>query len=218
VYTTIIFDLDGTLLDTLSGIATTCNIVLAKQGFPLHPIEDYRYFVGEGLKALMEKITPAGTGKDTIDACCGSFTELYADHWKNSCTVYAGMAELLLALRKNGFRLAVLSNKPHAFTSLIVEDFFPGQIFSLVYGHREGFARKPDPAVALEIAAKLGAQPAETIFIGDSGVDIRTGKAAGMLTVGVTWGFRRKAELQENQADLIINSPMELLHHVLPAT
>ena len=218
VYTSIIFDLDGTLLDTLEGLAGTCNAVLARYGFPLHVSESYRYFVGDGLTTLMERITPAGTDRQTRDECCGLFTELYAKNWKNSCTLYHGVPEMLEALRKHPFRLAVLSNKPHAFATLIVEDFFPGTLFSLVYGQREGRARKPDPAVALEIAATLGSNPVETVFVGDSGVDIQTGKAAGMLTIGVAWGFRGREELLESQADIIINTPMELLQHVVPST
>lgn len=123
---------------------------------------------------------------------------------------------MLAALKRNSFHLAVLSNKPHTFTAVIVEEFFPGTTFSLVYGQRDGFAKKPDPQVALEIAEQFGSKPYETVFVGDSGVDIRTGKAAGMLTAGVTWGFRDRKELLENQADIIINTPMELLHHVAP--
>jgi len=215
-HTSIIFDLDGTLLDTLAGLVITGNEVLARYGFPSHVSEKYRYFVGDGLKTLMERITPAGTGKYVLDECCGLFSDLYAKNWKFSCVPYDGVPEMLATLRKNSFPLAVLSNKPHAFTSLIVEDFFPGGIFSLVYGQRDGFAKKPDPEVALEIAARFGSRPSETVFVGDSGVDIRTGKAAGMMTVGVAWGFREREELMENKADIIINSPMELLHHVAP--
>ncbi|OGR18251.1 MAG: hypothetical protein A2X81_02410 [Desulfobacterales bacterium GWB2_56_26] len=217
-YTSIIFDLDGTLLDTLAGLVTTCNAVLARHGFPPHESEKYRYFVGDGLTTLMERIAPAGTGKSLLDECCGLFSELYEKNWKYSCLPYAGVPEMLAALRENSFHLAVLSNKPHAFTSLIVEDFFPGEVFSQVYGQRDGFAKKPDPEVALEIAARFGSKPSETIFVGDSGVDIRTGKSAGMMTVGVAWGFRKREELMENKADIIINSPMELLHHVAPLT
>lgn len=218
MYKSIVFDLDGTLLDTLSGLVSTCNAVLARFDFPLHSSEKYKIFVGDGLATLMERITPEGTGKPMLDECCRIFNDLYAKNWKNSCGPYAGVGELLQALRANSFHLAVLSNKPHAFTSIIVEYFFPGTTFSLVYGQRDGFAKKPDPQVALEIAAKLSCKPCETVFVGDSGVDIRTGKAAGMLTVGVTWGFRDREELLENRADIIINKPMELLNHVVPST
>jgi phosphoglycolate phosphatase len=214
-YTSIIFDLDGTLLDTLADIATTSNAVLARYGFPLHPQEKYRNFVGDGLTTLIERITPEGTGRQMIEECCALFNQLYAKNWKNTCTPYAGVSELLHRLREKSFNLAVLSNKPHAFATIFVDEYFPGDIFSLVYGQRNGFAKKPDPGVALEIAEKLGSRPADTVFVGDTGVDIRTGKAAGMLTVGVTWGFRSVSELREHRADIIINSPMELLQYVV---
>lgn len=217
-YTSIIFDLDGTLLDTLSGLSSTCNLVLARYGFPLHRQEEYRYFVGDGLTILMERITPEGTGKPIIDECCELFTQLYSKDWKSTCMPYEGIFEMVCALKENSFNIAVLTNKPHAFASIFVENFFPGDIFSLVYGQRDGFAKKPDPGVALEIAGKLGSQPGDTVFVGDSGVDIATGKAAGMLTVGVTWGFRSITELKEHHADIIINSPMELLRYVVPVT
>lgn len=215
-FTSIIFDLDGTLLDTLAGLAETCNTVLTGYGFPQHGQDQYRQFVGDGLTTLMERTTPAGTKRPVVEACCARFTELYAKSWRASCAPYAGIREMLAALRAKSFHLAVLSNKPHAFTSLIVDEIFPGGIFAQVYGQRDGFAKKPDPHVALGIAARFGSPPAETVFVGDSAVDIRTGKAAGMTTVGVAWGFRRREELMENNADIIINSPVELLDHVVP--
>lgn len=214
-YSSIIFDLDGTLLDTLADIATTANAVLARYGFPVHPQEKYRNFVGDGLTTLIERITPEGTGQQILAECCALFSQFYAENWRNSCTPYAGVLELLHKLRENSFNLAVLSNKPHAFAAIFVDEYFPGDIFSLVYGQRNGFAKKPDPGVALEIAEKLGSQPADTVFVGDTGVDIQTGKAAGMLTVGVAWGFRSVSELRGHDADIIINSPMELLQYVV---
>lgn len=216
-YSSIIFDLDGTLLDTLQDIATTSNAVLARYGFPLHTKEEYRHFVGDGLTTLMERITPEGTGKQKIDECCTLFSRLYAKNWKNTCAPYNGIAEMLRALREKSFHLAVLSNKPHSFASIFVDEFFPGNIFSQVYGQRDGFAKKPDPEIALAIAKNMNSVPGETVFVGDTGVDIRTGKAAGMLTVGVTWGFRSITELKGHHADIIINSPMELLQYVVPA-
>lgn len=216
-YSSIIFDLDGTLLDTLQDIATTSNAVLAGYGYPLHAKEEYRHFVGDGLTTLMTRITPEGTGKPIIDECCARFIRLYAKNWKRNCAPYDGVVEMLRVLREKSFHLAVLSNKPHSFAAIFVDEFFPGNIFSQVYGERDGFAKKPDPGVALAIAEQLGSVPGETVFVGDTGVDMRTGKAAGMLTVGVTWGFRSITELKEHHADIIINSPMELLQYVVPA-
>lgn len=216
-YSSIIFDLDGTLLDTLTGLAVTCNTVLEKHGFPCHIQDKYRYFVGDGLATLVKRITPEGTEEDILEGCMGLFTTLYARTWQSTCAPYPGVREMLEALRRRSIRLAVLSNKPHAFTTVFVDKFFPEGLFSLVYGQRDGYAKKPDPGTALEIAAQLGSAPRETVFVGDSGVDIRTGKAAGMFTVGVAWGFRGREELEEHNADIIITTPMELLDHVAPA-
>lgn len=217
-YSSIIFDLDGTLLDTLADIAETANAVLACHGFPGHPPEAYRHFVGDGMDRLIERITPEGVAGHVHEECCRLFLKLYRENWQKTCCPYPGIVEMLTALEKQRTRMAVLSNKTHAFTTLFVDRFLPGQYFSCVYGHREGFAKKPDPTVAFEIAGKLRVDPANMLFVGDTGVDIKTGKAAGMTTVGVTWGFRGIQELQANNADLIINSPMELLQYVHPLT
>lgn len=215
-YSSIIFDLDGTLLDTLADIAETANAMLAHHGFPGHPQAAYRYFVGDGMARLIERITPEGVAGRIHEECARTFLKQYQENWKNSCRPYPGILEMLNALKKQRVSMAVLSNKPHAFTTLFVDQFLPGQYFSCVYGHREGFAKKPDPAVALEIADKMRVEPATMLFVGDTSVDIRTGKAAAMTTVGVTWGFRGIQELQANSADFIINSPMELLQYVHP--
>jgi phosphoglycolate phosphatase len=210
----IIFDLDGTLLDTLNDIAETANAVLVRHGFPVHPHEAYKRFVGDGLYTLTKRITPQGTDESRVISCYKLFLELYAKNWSNTCRPYLGIEDLLAAIKKQGLSMAVLSNKPHEFTKLFVERYFPGEIFSHVYGQREGFAKKPDPRVALEIAERQGVRPEQVFFVGDTGIDIRTGKASGMITVGVTWGFRSIDELQQEHPDIIINSPLELLHYV----
>jgi phosphoglycolate phosphatase len=212
----IIFDLDGTLLDTLCDIAETANAVLVNHGFPVHAQQEYKNFVGDGLRVLIEKITPSNTKETIINSCCSLFLRLYAKNWKNTCRPYDGIKNMLAALKKQGFSMAVLSNKPHAFTKLFIDRYFPGELFVCVYGQREGFAKKPDPVVALDIAERLRAHPAEMLFVGDTAIDIRTGKASGMTTVGVTWGFRSVSELQNENPDIIINHPMELLQYVRP--
>ena len=211
----IIFDLDGTLLDTLQDIAATANAVLVRYGFPVHSLYDYKRFVGDGLKALIEKITPPGTGENIINGCCQLFLQLYAKNWQNTCHPYDGIEDMLVALRKQRLKMAVLSNKPHVFTKLFIDTYFPGQPFAYTYGQREGSPKKPDPTVALELAERLATPPEKMLFVGDTAIDIRTGKAAGMTTVAVTWGFRNLKELEKENPDLIINSPMELLQHAL---
>jgi phosphoglycolate phosphatase len=217
-FLSVIFDLDGTLLDTLVDLAATCNEVLCDHCFPVHPLHAYKTFVGDGLYVLMQKITPAGTDDEVIKQCCIQFTRRYSRSWKRNSCPYVGINDMLSALQNHGVSLAVLSNKPHDFTKLFVEHFFPAGLFSLVYGQRDGFPKKPDPSVALNIAAEFGTLPEETLFVGDSGVDIMTGKAARMVTAGVSWGFRSVVELKENNADIIVHNPLELEQYVVSAT
>jgi phosphoglycolate phosphatase len=214
----VIFDLDGTLLDTLADLAATCNEVLVYHHFPAHPTLAFKTFVGDGLQMLIKKITPVGTEEMVLQQCCELFTERYSRNWKRNSCPYEGINDMLSALKKHGVMLAVLSNKPHEFTRLFVDEFFPHGLFSIVYGQRDGLPKKPDPTVALEIAAQLGERPQHMLFVGDSGVDIKTGNAAGMTTAGVSWGFRSVQELTENKADIIVNSPLELEQYVLSAT
>jgi len=211
----IIFDLDGTLLDTLDDIAETANQVLDKLQMAQHPRDAYRHYVGEGLRILMQRSCPGGTDEKTIDHCCALFSEIYERDWKKRCRPYDGIEELLAALQNLDIPLAVLSNKPHHFAQMFAEEFLPQHLFRAVYGQRKGFARKPDPTVALQIAAELGTEPSRTIFVGDSAIDIATGKNAGMLTAGVLWGFRDVGELTAANADFIISQPMELVDHVV---
>lgn len=214
----IIFDLDGTLLDTLADIAETCNEVLAHNHFPIHPTVAYKEFIGNGLEILMKRITPVGTEEMVVEQCCKLFAEQYSQNWKRNSCPYEGINDMLSALKSYDVNLAVLSNKPHKFTKLFVDEFFPVKLFSIVYGQREGFPKKPDPAVAMEIAAQFGVRPQDTLFVGDSGVDIMTGKAAGMMTAGVSWGFRSVQELTDNNADIIVYNPLELERYVLSTT
>jgi phosphoglycolate phosphatase len=214
-YSSVIFDLDGTLLDTLVGLAETCNEVLTMHNFPTHPTLSYKDFVGDGLQSLIQKITPAGTDGIVLHQCSALFTKRYAQNWQRNSCPYTGISAMLSALKKHGVLLAVLSNKPHDFTKLFVDELLPRGLFSIVYGQREGFPRKPDPTVALEIAASLGCRRQDTVFVGDSGVDMMTGKAAGMTAVGVSWGFRSVQELTNNNADIIVHNPLELEQYVL---
>lgn len=217
-YSSVIFDLDGTLLDTLADLARTCNEVLTFHHFPTHPEPAYKTFVGDGLQMLIQKITPPGTKKNVLKKCSALFSELYSQNWRRNSCPYAGISDMLSALKKHGVMLAVLSNKPHEFTKLFVDEYFPGNLFSIVYGQRNGFPKKPNPAVALEIASMLNSHCQETLFVGDSGVDIMTGRRANMSTAGVSWGFRSVQELSDCKADIIVHNPSELKHYVLFST
>lgn len=214
LYKSAIFDLDGTLLDTLQDLATAGNAVLNECGYPQHPVDAYKYFVGDGLKVLMERITPSGSSASDIDRCCELFNTIYAEIWDKSSKPYEGIVEMLGLLQQKGIRCSVLSNKPHRFTSVYIKRFFPDSDFEVVFGQREGVEKKPDPAGALEIAELMNVTAAECIYIGDTAVDMQTGKSAGMFTIGVLWGFRQIEELQENNADMIVSTPMEIVEYV----
>ncbi len=213
--TSVIFDLDGTLLDTLQDLADASNQVLLNQNFPTHTTESYKLFVGQGLQHLIKQIVPPGTDNRIVEKCRADFEEIYSKIWNRNCCPYRGINDMLSALAKMGVRMGVLSNKPHSFTLPFTDEFFPNRPFEIVLGQREGFARKPNPDVALDIAKVLGSTPENTFFVGDSGVDMQTAANSGMRSIGVTWGFRTEAELIENGAERIINHPKELLNYVI---
>lgn len=214
-FKTAIFDLDGTLVDTLDDLAYAGNRVLEKRGFPVHPVDAYKHFVGDGLKVLMERITPTGVDEGEIQRCCELFTDVYDRCWDANSCPYPGIVDMLRALKQAGVRCSVLSNKPHQFTKIYVDRFFDSGDFEVVFGQREGVEKKPDPAGAIEIAKIMKVQPSECIYVGDTSVDMKTGKSAGMYTIGVLWGFRDEKELQQNRADLIVSSPEEIVEYVL---
>jgi len=217
-YSTIIFDLDGTLLNTLEDIVESLNLVLIRHGFSTHSSETYKNFLGNGLHNLMSRSVPENTTGSVIIDCCEEFTEIYSKNWmKNSCP-YKGISTMLTRLLDGGIKLAVLSNKPHAFTCLFVDEFFPKGVFSAVFGQRDSVKKKPHPEGALAIATLLQSPPETILFVGDSDVDIQTGRAAGMGTAGVSWGYRTVRELVRNKAQIIVNNPLEIVEYALSAT
>lgn len=211
----VIFDLDGTLLDTLEDLADAANATLAHFGFPGHSPAAYRYFVGEGLTTLITRIIPEeNRSPQEIAACMEIFMQLYSRSWDLKSRPYAGIIEMLQQLRQAGLQLGVLSNKPHAFTQLCVQRFFDADVFDFVFGQREGVPRKPDPAGAMEIAGLMQLQPQQVLYVGDTATDMQTGNGAGMLTLGVLWGFRERQELEKNKAGKIIGHPLEIVSYV----
>ncbi len=212
----IIFDLDGTLLDTLEDLAEAANKTLEFYGFPAHPVDAYRFFVGEGLKTLLQRIVPGSDRtEEQLQEYMKKFAEIYSQTWNRKTAPYEGIPEMLNDLTGAGLPLAVLSNKPHAFTELCVETFFPDKPFLHVFGQRDAVAKKPDPAGALDIAGKMGAAAEDILFVGDTATDMRTGNSAGMKTIGVEWGFRTRAELEENNAWKIVTHPVEVVSHAI---
>jgi len=211
-YEGIVFDLDGTLLDTLSDIANSSNEVLASHGLPTHDRLLYKQFVGNGVKILFEKAIPAELHSDDLIAnCCEGFKRVYAENWNVETTIYSGIGELLDALTANNIRRAVLSNKPHEATVVCVREFLANWSFDVVRGQQDPIPPKPDPGGALEIAKTIGLETDRFLYVGDTNVDMQTGANSGMYPIGVSWGFRPVEELVENGAKQIIDHPRELL-------
>lgn len=212
-YRAVLFDLDGTLLDTLEDLADSVNRVLAASGFPTHPVDAYRYFVGDGAAMLVRRALPERVLEDNaaIEACLAAFREDYGQFWRVKTKPYPGIPELLDALAERRVKRAVLSNKPHENTRQCVDALLPKAGFGAVLGQQSSLPRKPDPAGAFEVAAWLGTDPGAFLYLGDSGVDMQTALAAGMFPVGALWGFRPREELEANGARVCIASPGEVL-------
>jgi phosphoglycolate phosphatase len=211
-YQAVLFDLDGTLLDTLEDLATAANRALAGRSLPGHPQSAYRHFVGDGLRSLVERILPEPQrGAEEVQATMAAFEQEYARNWNERTAPYPGIAPMLDRLTEAGLRLAILSNKPDEFTRLCVERLLPNWTFAPLFGQRPGMPKKPDPTAALAIAMHLRLDPTAVLYVGDTATDMRTAQAAGMDSVGVLWGFRSGEELRQAGARWLIAEPDELL-------
>ncbi len=204
----LIFDLDGTLVDSLQGITASLNRGLAASGLPAHPPEVVRGFIGNGARILIQRATPADTDETLLDTVEQAFKADYDLTWPTGTFTYEGITGLLESLQDCGYPLAVLSNKPHPFTSTIVARIFPTIDFKVVLGQLPGIPHKPDPTGALEIANLIGLLPQECTIIGDSTMDIETARNAGMRAIAVAWGYHDRERLAG--ADLIADTPAEL--------
>ena len=206
----LIFDLDGTLVDSLQGIAASLNHALTQAGLPTHPLSAVRGFIGNGARILIERAAPAGADERLIESLEKSFKDHYDLHWTTGTTPYDGILLLLETLQHRGYPLAVLSNKPHRFTTDMVSRIFPTIQFAAILGQRAGIAHKPDPAGAIEICRIFGLEPADCMVIGDSTMDIETAHNAGMKSVAVTWGFHDRTRLIEAGPGKIVDHPKEI--------
>ena len=206
-----IFDLDGTLLNTIEDLGYAANHALQAHGYPTHSIASYPFFVGNGVRRLIERVLPEDARTEaTIDRLLITFKEYYNDHNTDYTKPYEGIPELLSLLSSRGVAIAVASNKYQAATEKLISHFFPTLSCIAVEGQKEGVPVKPDPSIVFEILAKAKTPKADTIYIGDSGVDMETARRACVDSVGVTWGFRPEKELVENHADTIVNSPGDI--------
>lgn len=212
----VIFDLDGTLLNTIGDLAEAANHMLALRNLPEHDYATYCTFVGNGIMRLVERALPEGwRTPERIAEARADFLTYYFDHINRYTRPYAGICALLETLQRQGVRLAVASNKFQAGTEKLINDFFPAIRFEQVYGQRPDVPLKPDPAVVEEILSLTGVARDRVLYVGDSGVDIQTAHRAGVRAIGVSWGFRSREELQEAAADRIIYRAEEVLEEVL---
>ena len=209
MYQSVIFDLDGTLLNSLPDIAGAMNRSLAKVGLPGFAVEEYRMKVGNGVFKIAER--SVGERTDLLPQVLSYYMADYAEHCCVASFTYPGIPEALKALSDAGLSLSVFSNKDQADVEKVVRHYLPGLSFAAVRGRREGVPLKPAPDGALLIARQLSLSPERFLYVGDSMMDMRCGAAAGMATVGVTWGFRGREELSQNGARYLIDRPEELL-------
>ncbi len=208
----VIFDLDGTLLDTIEDLADSMNEVLAGFGFPGHDLQVYKYFVGEGVEALVRRALPQEKlTEELVERSLKIYREEYGRRWNLKTHPYVGIPEMLDALTGQQLPLAILSNKPHDLSRLVVAKLLPRWDFKRVFGARASVPKKPDPAGALEIAQDLMISPEHFLYLGDTAIDMKTAVAAGMFPVGALWGFRTAEELSTNGAKVLIERPLELL-------
>lgn len=210
MFSTVIFDLDGTLLNTIDDLAAAGNHVCRENGWGEYTVEQFKGMVGHGVKNLITRFVPAGVQTpEVLEGALAQFSAYYGAHSMDLTAPYPGISELLERLQEKGVTMAVYSNKDHPFSEALMDRFFPGR-FALVQGKKEGVPVKPDPTGVRDILARLGADPQKTLFVGDSSVDIQTGHNAGLKSCGVTWGFRSEQSLVAAGADFLARTAAEL--------
>ncbi len=207
----VLFDLDGTLANSLEDLADAVNLGVTGLGYPAHEVEEFKYFVGDGIPMMIKRALPENHRDDeTVAKVRKVFDEYYSVHYADKTYAYAGMPELVDTLKQNGYIAAVVTNKAQDMADIVVKGLY-GDRFDLIFGQRDGIPAKPDPTAALMAMEQLGVKPEECVFIGDSGMDVATAVNSGALPVGELWGYRKEDELLENGAKFIISKPEELL-------
>ena len=209
----VLFDLDGTLVDSLEDLAGSMNAVLEKCGYETHELQAYRRFIGDGMITLVRRVLPAAVVKNDriVNSCLEAVSAEYSRNWSCKTKPYPGVKKLLHSLVEAGIRTAVLSNKPDSLTQLVVTELFSAETFDVIRGHQDGIPKKPNPASTLGIVNCLSVEPFECLFVGDTDTDMITASRAGMYGVGATWGFRQPDELIANGAKTLIDQPEQLL-------
>lgn len=213
----IIYDLDGTLFNSIEDLADATNNALRISGFPIREIDEYNYIVGSGVIQQIIRSLPIKykDDKQTIDRVIEEFSRQYEKNWMKKSKPYEGINELLFNLKENGYLQAVASNKPDFFTKKIVKHFFKDDIFEFVSGNTPELEKKPSPDIAFKVMKELGVKSNECIFVGDTNIDINTAKNAGIFSIGCLWGFRTREELEKAGADLIVSHPSEIFQYIL---
>jgi len=206
----VLFDLDGTIADTLADLANAVNWALEQLGCPPCPVDSYRYKVGDGAREMCQRALPADR-QELTDQVLRLMRRRYDEHCFDLTRLYPGIPELVSALAERKFKLAVLSNKPDEFTKRMIARYFKPSPFANVRGQLLGVPLKPDPTAALQLAQELGITPAHWLYLGDTNTDMRTARAAGMHPVGVLWGFRDREELLDSGAEHIVAKPQDVL-------
>lgn len=214
MFTHVIFDLDGTLLNTIDDLADAGNYMCRQYGFPEHSVDQYKKMVGNGLRKLVERFVPEGTSQETQEAIFAAFKAYYDQHKEDKTAPYAGMPELVQELRNREISVAVLTNKADKMAAAVVNSYYPN-LFPVVQGAVEGKPVKPDPTMLYVLMEKIGAKRESTLFVGDSNVDMQTAKNGSLTSCGVLWGFRTREELEREQADYLVETPQELLQLIL---
>ena len=210
-YKAVVFDLDGTLIDSATDLGNAVNRVLAVHGFPIHEIAKYRMFIGDGAETMVKRALPEQSRDDqTLQRCLGEFLEDYYQNFDVDTVLYDGIADLLDVLSEKSIKLSILTNKPYEIAVKFLDSILSGWEFGVVVGQKNGLPKKPDPAGAFLVSEKLGVSNDQIAYLGDSGIDMRTAVSAGMLPIGVLWGFRGRDELLDNGAKYLINEPLEV--------
>lgn len=214
-YKAVVFDLDGTLVDSAADLGNAVNRVLAAKGFPIHEIARYHDFIGSGAEVMVKRALPeVGRDNNTVQKCLSEFLEDYHENFDVDTKLYEGIPELLDYLSAKSVILTVLTNKPDEIANKLKDSLLSSWDFKLVLGSREGLPKKPDPSGAIMLSEYIGVNASSIVYFGDSGIDMKTAVSAGMVPVGVLWGFREREELLEEGAQYIIEKPLDIVEMI----